>query len=226
MNDAKKCKGIGKAKGFGGCGCLSNLRTYGLCPSCLKDWSKTDEGFELYVKPRLIPKAKVKVYKDKQSKDKKSKAEAKTSGELNGELQRKINKIARLIDLSNSRSCISCSHGEDENWTRQVHGAHFHDVGGNNTIRFHLDNIHASCSVCNVYSSNHKKDYRAKLIKRYGIEYLEFVESLKQTKAIKMSIADYARANKEALSIVRDISSGINITRSEANKRLGIYDIY
>ncbi len=57
----KPCKGIGKAKGFDGCGKETYKRTYGLCPSCYADWLlSTPEGKEKLtkatikaIKPRL-----------------------------------------------------------------------------------------------------------------------------------------------------------------------------
>ncbi len=90
------------------------------------------------------------------------------------ELQREINKLARQIDAKFGYKCIDC--GGD--YGKQTDGAHFHSVGGNNSVRYNLHNIHSAKSDCNNYSENHKSGYIEGLKSRYGEEYFKMVDGL------------------------------------------------
>lgn len=138
-------------------------------------------------------------------------------------LQMEINKLSRTIDLYYYGNCIDC--GKELRDDRQAHGAHFHDVGSHNTLRYNLHNIHAATSHCNKYDSNHKVGYREGLIRRYGGEYLDFVDGLK-------SIRFRAAFDKdEKLKVVRKLirefdgslySDGCQ-ARDAMNSQIGIY---
>ena len=66
-------------------------------------------------------------------------------------------------------TCIDCGKSMD-----LIHAAHLHNVGGNENLRFNLNNIHSARAHCNMYSSEHKVNYRIGLEKRYGKEYLDY----------------------------------------------------
>ena len=63
-------------------------------------------------KSNKLPKAKKKTYK--------------------ATLQDEVNKLARMIDKYFEYNCIDCN----SFFSGQVHGAHFHNVQGNENIRF------------------------------------------------------------------------------------------
>lgn len=115
-------------------------------------------------------------------------------------LQNEINKLARNIDTKLSYLCIDC--GLD--YGKQADGSHFHNVQGNENIRFNLHNIHKSRSDCNQFHGGRKRLYAEGLEKRYSKKYLEYVdfEMRKQYKTIKLNSIEIA----EKLAIVRKLN--------------------
>ncbi len=141
------------------------------------------------------------------------------------DLQKEVNKLARNIDYKFNLGCIDCN--------KKVfgvgNGAHYHNVKGNENIRFNLHNIHLSRINCNKYSSEHKKGYKENLRARYGLDYYELVEFelRKQYPSIKLSFDQV----KQSLSIARKINRNFETydlkdpisARSAFNKIIGIY---
>lgn len=142
-----------------------------------------------------------------------------------GDLQKEINKLARQIDYYFSFNCIDCG----KQMLKQVHGAHFHNVGGNENIRYNLHNIHSATSQCNKFSSEHKVGYREGIILRYGDDYLEFIDTEipKTYKYIGLNETEVI----EKLAIVRKLNRDFNTfsftdgfaAREMMNKLIGIY---
>ncbi len=220
QTNPKKCKGTGKAKGYG-CEQMTVFRKYGLCSKCLAKWTnETKEGKEFLSKHTL--RAKRKVEKESRAKSRAEKQRAKTLGNLKNELQKEVNAIARLIDID--RGCISCNHGYGGVFTRQAHGGHYYSVGGHSNLRFNLHNIHRQCSVCNNHNSGELRGYRLGLINRYGEDYMKMVDGLKLKHPIlKITKHECEVAIKTARGIIRKIKSGQDFTRSEVNELLGLY---
>ena len=79
-------------------------------------------------------------------------------------LQFEINKLSKVIDESFKYTCIDC--GSD--YGKQKDASHFHNVGGNENIRYNLHNVHTSRAYCNQYGRGRKPEYYEGLIKRYG----------------------------------------------------------
>jgi hypothetical protein len=135
--------------------------------------------------------------------------------------------FAYLIDGYFNYNCIDC----DKPFNESIHGAHFHNVGGNENIRFNLHNIHASRSYCNVYNSEHKKGYVIGLEQRYGYEYLQFVDKELGIKYsyLGLSETELKEALKNTRKCIRDFDKLIvnyldgSIARIEFNKLIGIY---
>jgi len=88
------------------------------------------------------------------------------------DLQKDINKLARLIDAKFNYKCIDCG----KEYGKQVDAAHLHNSQGNENIRFNLHNLHSAKSDCNQYSSEHKVGYRIGIEKRYSKEYLHYID--------------------------------------------------
>ena len=55
-------------------------------------------------------------------------------------LQNEINKLSRQIDESFGFGCIDCG----KSFGKQQDASHFNDVGGNNSIRYNLHNVHTA----------------------------------------------------------------------------------
>lgn len=142
-------------------------------------------------------------------------------------LQNEINKLARIIDAKFWNCCIDCKLPFRPE--TQQHGAHYHDIGGHNSIRFNLHNIHSSTSQCNLYSNKHKSGYKIGLIERYGNDYYEMIESLPgKYLRIKLSSLEIYEKLKIVRKLVRDFETfnfenAIN-ARNQLNKIIGIYE--
>ena len=92
------------------------------------------------------------------------KERVKTRAKWLAELQVLVNQYARLRDKG--EGCISCD--KPASWYGQWHASHFHSRGKSAALRFNLNNIHKSCSVCNSHLSGNLAEYRPRLIEKIG----------------------------------------------------------
>lgn len=143
--------------------------------------------------------------------------------EFKNDLQKEINKIARLID--GDLPCISCGTQNPV----QYAGGHRKSVGSHPNIRYHLDNIHKQCNnYCNKNLSGNPDGYDSGLLKRYGPEYLGNVLNL-TLKHKELKITKNELIEKIAISrrIIRDFSTfqfeDTLQARHQINKILNIY---
>ena len=102
-----------------------------------------------------------------------------------------VNRYVRLRDKN--KPCISCGHKGN----RQIHGGHFRPAGQVPQLRFYTLNIFAQCSICNNYKSGNLNEYRESLINRFGIEFVESLESNHETKKYS---PEYLERLKEVFS--------------------------
>jgi len=98
------------------------------------------------------------------------------------ECQDIINKIVRLRDAH--LGCCSCDKGP--NWNGQWHASHLRSVGAASAVRFHLWNIHKSCSVCNNHLSGNISEYLPRITERIGSEKVEWLYT--QNRLVKHDI--------------------------------------
>lgn len=96
----------------------------------------------------------------------------KSRGQWLKEAQQAVNQFVRLRDKD--LGCVSCD--KPATWNGQWHASHYKSVGSSPALRFNLLNIHKSCSVCNNWKSGNIGNYRPELIRRIGIENVEFLE--------------------------------------------------
>jgi hypothetical protein len=68
--------------------------------------------------------------------------------------------------------CVSCGAVSAGQWDC----SHYRSVGAMPTLRFHPDNCHRACSVCNQHKSGNILEYRLGLIKRIGLKRVEWLE--------------------------------------------------
>jgi hypothetical protein len=69
--------------------------------------------------------------------------------------------------------CISCGRHDAEQWN----AGHFIGVGANRTLRFEEDNIHLQCArPCNKDRGGNTIEYRKALVKKIGVERVEWLE--------------------------------------------------
>jgi hypothetical protein len=141
-------------------------------------------------------------------------------------LETQINAIVRLIDFG--QPCVSCF-----NFPKKGFAGHYHSVGSNPTLRFHLHNIHLQCYSCNGEKGANIIGYNKGLIMEYGKEYKEYVESdiVAKTKSIKLSRIELTELTSKASAIRKDLEDkkttyGFKYRleiRTEINNQLSIY---
>lgn len=98
--------------------------------------------------------------------------EMKSNSELADDAQKAVNKYVNL--KCKHLPCICCGKSPYEGVR---HAGHYKSRGSNSFLRFHLWNIHTCCYSCNVSKSGNIIEYRPNLIKKIGIEKVEFLEN-------------------------------------------------
>jgi len=86
------------------------------------------------------------------------------------EVQSVFNNYIRLRD--ELKPCISCG----RHHRGQYHAGHYLSVGSTPELRFEESNVHKQCSACNNYKSGNAVRYRVRLIKKIGLEKVEWLE--------------------------------------------------
>jgi hypothetical protein len=74
--------------------------------------------------------------------------------------------------------CISCQ----RHHTGQYHAGHYRTTKACPELRFEPLNVHKQCSVCNNHLSGNILEYRINLIKRIGIELVDWLEGAHEPK--------------------------------------------
>lgn len=109
------------------------------------------------------------------------------------EAQRWVNKFARLRD--EHLPCISCQRVH----TGQYHAGHYRSVGSCPELRYEELNIHKQCSACNNHLSGNIIDYRINLIRKIGIEKVEWLEGKHEPKHYTIDDLKAIKAKYKAL---------------------------
>jgi hypothetical protein len=138
-------------------------------------------------------------------------------------LQPNINKIARLIDYG--CTCIASDK------FGKMSGGHRISVGANRSTALNLHNIHIQSFASNSWKGGDNLKYDIGIKERYGIEYLEFLNSLHQTPKLGLIKSALIEINEIALRICLHLSKNeIQRTpqerielRNKHNIELGIY---
>lgn len=84
--------------------------------------------------------------------------------------QASFNAFIRFRD--HDHNCISCNRKHDG----QYHAGHYRSVGAHPEIRFEELNCHKQCAPCNDHLSGNITDYRINLVKKIGIDKVEWIE--------------------------------------------------
>lgn len=101
---------------------------------------------------------------------KKAKERVKTRGEWLKEAQAAFNKFIRLRD--SEEPCISCGRFHKG----QYHAGHYLTVGAHPELRFEELNNNKQCAPCNNHLSGNLVNYRINLIKKIGLDKVEWLE--------------------------------------------------
>jgi hypothetical protein len=95
----------------------------------------------------------------------------KTRQDWTYEAQKLFNKYIRMRDKN--EPCISCGRHHQG----QYHAGHFRTTAAAPQLRFHEDNVHKQCSVCNNHLSANLLEYRKRLIQKIGADRVEQLEN-------------------------------------------------
>ena len=149
----KECKGIGDCKGKG-CGKPHVKRLYGLCPSCLYEWSKsTDTGRAWYDK-RLI---KVNKPKHDLEKAKVNKQQGISLESLKKSTTNSVHRYIRKRD--EGKPCISCG----TPWKSNFQAGHCFKAELFSSLKYHDHNINGQCEQCNLRREGNESGYLLRL---------------------------------------------------------------
>lgn len=94
----------------------------------------------------------------------------KSRGDWIKEAQAQFNRYVRARDYE--LPCISCQRYHEG----QYHAGHYRSVGGNPELRFEELNNNKQCAPCNNHLSGNLVDYRINLIKKIGLDKVEWLE--------------------------------------------------
>ena len=210
------------------CGCGESFIRYSLSHKWVnldhkKHWLlNTIEG------QKEVNRVAKKAAKDREKAEKKKDKEAKEKTiKWDKLLQRKVQEIARFID-----HLLPCTAKNAP--AKQYHGGHIFSRGGNSNIKYNLHNIHIQSAQSNHFQ---KDDYELKMgvVRVYGKDYLEYIESLKNTPTTKHSnmeckelynkackISNRLKSENKNLEQPRTIVQRLSL-RNQINLELGIY---
>lgn len=109
-------------------------------------------------------------------KEKRERKEAlKTKSDWLKEVQVIFNKFIRLRDKG--LNCISCN-----KTAKKENAGHYRSRGGNPELALDELNCHLQCEYCNTFLHGNLIDYRINLIKKVGIENVEWLEGKHEPK--------------------------------------------
>jgi len=100
----------------------------------------------------------------------KTKDKAKTRREWIKDAQTSFNAFIRARD--DKLPCISCGRHHQG----QYHAGHYMPTSTRPSLRFNELNVHKQCSACNNHLHGNLVNYRVELIKKIGLELVEWLE--------------------------------------------------
>lgn len=95
--------------------------------------------------------------------------------------------------------CISCGRYH----SGKVNAGHYRSRGAMAALRYHHDNIHLQCEPCNTAKSGNQLEYRIRLIKKIGIERVEWLEGNHESPHWKKD--DYLRIEAEHKELFKQL---------------------
>lgn len=121
-------------------------------------------------------KAAAKVKREEKKSLRAAIEKAKTRGAHLKELQAAFNQWIRLRDAG--QPCIACQRHHQG----QYHAGHYRSVGSCPELRFEPDNVHLTCQPCNVHLSGNLIQMRIGMIKKIGLDRVEWIEGYHEPK--------------------------------------------
>lgn len=120
--------------------------------------------------------------------EKKSKKRKISRSKLLRYTQQAVNSFIRLRDRD--LECVSCGGSVEQ-------AGHYRSVGSHPELRFEELNINGQCQRCNHFLSGNLIDYRINLVKRIGVEKVEWLEGPHERKKLILDEIREIRATYE-----------------------------
>jgi hypothetical protein len=140
----------------------------------------------------------VKATKAAEKQQTKARKEAiKTHAEWKADAQKAVNDYVRLRDAH--LPCISCGRFHEGAW----HAGHFRSRGAAPQLALDPRNVHRQCAPCNLYLHGNPIAYRAGLVERYGVEYVEAIES--ENEPLKLTVDELRQLKTIYRAKARDL---------------------
>lgn len=153
---------------------------------CARKWANTDAARRSEKAARAVSRREAR-------------GRLETPSQAARKAQSVFNAWVRLVDRG--MPCVSCGHPDDG--SRQRHASHYRPAGPNPALRYEPDNVHASCSVCNNHKSGNLVGYRIELIRRIGIERVEWLEGPHDLP--HRTVADFREIQRQYARLIRQI---------------------
>jgi len=175
MKTEKKCKGQNKAKGFDGCGELTDVRfrKYGLCPKCMWHWMQSTPEGKTHYSDQFLAKVEHNKRKVSKAKDKALREELKSVTAVINEVRKVFQKYIRARDINDA--CISCGDTKAKMW----HAGHFFKAELYTGLIFDEANCNKQCEKCNTFLNGNESNYRIGIVEKYGEAKVKMLEEIK-----------------------------------------------
>lgn len=170
--------------------------------------------------PCMISKGRVndvkRIKAEKRAADKKFNAETKRRrAALKGkaafkkEAQAAFNAFIRERD--NALNCISCGRNSQKKVLSGAvfHAGHYRSRGANPELSFIEDNVHKQCAYCNKDLSGNVTNYRINLVKKIGIERLEWLEGPHEL--TRYTVDDYKEIKKKYRIKLKSLQNNLQV---------------
>jgi hypothetical protein len=143
------------------------------CKNCKEPFTPIRSTLERYCQKDECLRVFVAEAKEKAWKKKKAvkKEELMTIQDYVKIAQQVFNKYIRLRDKD--KGCISCG----KPLVGKFDAGHFYNANNHWYIRFHPDNVHGQCVLCNQHKHGNLLEYRKGLIERIGFEQYKSLEA-------------------------------------------------
>lgn len=125
----------------------------------------------------------------------------KSKGDHARDAQQAFNAWIRERDAA--LPCVSCGRHHEG----QYHAGHFRTVAGSPELRFEPLNVHKQCAPCNNHKSGDIVNYRLELVRRIGLEKLEWLEGTHEPK--RYTIEDLKAITAEYRLKLRQLRASI-----------------
>jgi hypothetical protein len=146
------------------------------------------------------------------------KEKLKTLSQWKSDFQKVINSIIRILDTGKK-----CLIRPEEN-VQKFDSSHLYSIGSAPHLRFSVKNIYLSGTKSNRELGGESLRMRNGLIREYGVEVVTELDLMFYFySGIRLRIKDIKEAIPKARKVLKDLKSGIKMSRHEIDLKIGIY---